>query len=327
MGYNERYFDIAYQKMGIRRSESLSAAENRRAEIYKKIPEYYELEKQLADTSKKLITIIVERAENVSEKVSALEKENICIQESMKRLLRTAGFPENYLEPVFHCGKCRDTGIYKGRWCECFNRLMLSAAAEDLNAVSPLKVSTFESFNIEYYPKEMDEELGADKRLIMTRNYDFCRKYADEFTVHSKGIFMIGATGLGKTHLSLAIADKVMKKGFSVIYGSAPELLRAAEKEYFGKSDNDIMQTLINCDLLILDDLGAELGKPLYTSLLYEIINSRISRSIPLIVNTNLTGKEIKNRYQDRIWSRLFSFEALFFRGNDIRTALALKND
>ncbi len=322
MGYNERYFDIAYRKIGLRHSESLSAAERRREEVYKKIPEYYELEKQLADTSKKLITIIVERL-NVPERVSALEKENLYIQDSMKQLMRKAGFPDNYLEPAFHCEKCGDTGIYKGRWCECFNRLMLSAAAEDLNAVSPLKVSTFESFHIEYYPRERDEELGADQRTIMTKNYEFCRKYADEFKVHSKGIFMIGATGLGKTHLSLAIADAVMRKGFSVIYGSVPELLRTVEKEYFGKSDNDTMQTLINCDLLILDDLGAEMDKPLYTSLLYEIINSRISRSIPLIVNTNLTGKEIKNRYQDRIWSRLFSFEVLFFCGNDIRTRLA----
>lgn len=320
---NEQYFNEAARQLERRRSENQAEADRRRREVYRKIPEYRVLEQQLADTSSRLIALILQHTDNIKDKVEELSKENLDIQKSMEQLLQTAGFSGDYLEPVYTCPKCHDTGSADGRRCDCFERLMLSAAAEQMNAVSPLTLSSFDSFNTALYPDVTEPAMNATQREVMESNLSFCRKYAENFTLESGGILMTGATGLGKTHLSLAIADTVIKKGYEVIYGSVPELLRTIEKEHFGRASGDTTEVLTGCDLLILDDLGAEMDKPLYTSVLYELINARVSRRLPLIVSTNLTGGGLRERYQDRISSRLFSFELLMFCGRDIRTQIS----
>lgn len=323
MSFNEQYFDRATVLLEQRRSRNKATEQLRREEVNRKLPEYAQLESQLAETSHKLISIMIQNKENAAEKLSKLEQSNLSLQQSMKELLAKGGFPEDYLEPVYTCESCRDKGYADGKWCECFIRLMLDEAAKEMNSVSPLKLSTFDSFKTEYYADTIDSTLGTSPRTIMSRNLEFCKSYADSFTEKSDSIFMTGGTGLGKTHLSLAIADAVIKKGYNVIYGSAPELLRVMEREYFGRADSDTMDALTKCDLLIFDDLGAEMDKPLYSSLIYELMNARISRGLPTIVSTNLGESELNRRYQDRILSRMLSFEVLMFAGTDIRRKIS----
>lgn len=319
MNYNEQYFDKAMAQLEARRSRNREQERLRRDEVRRKLPEYQRLEELLSDTSRQLISLIINDKENAPQKLQQLERNNLDIQANMNALLKQGGFSEDYLKPIYTCPLCHDKGSADGKWCECFRRMLLNAAAEDLNSISPLKLSTFDSFRTDYYSNEKDQTIGASPRVVMQRNLDFCRSYAEEFTTESCGILMTGATGLGKTHLSLAIANTVIRKGYNVIYGSAPELLRTLEREYFGKSDSDTMATLTACDLLVLDDLGAEMEKPLYTSFVYELINARVNRALPVIVSSNLSPALIKTRYQDRIWSRLFSFEVLMFIGSDVR--------
>ncbi len=322
MNVNEKYFDAAMEKLRQRREANSAAEQKRLKEVYEKIPQYPQLEKQLSDTSADIIRIMLGNKDDRQKLLKQIENDSLAIQHEQKFLLTQAGFPEDYLEPVYNCPLCKDKGIVNNQWCECFNRLMLAAAAEELNDVSPLKLSGFGSFDTGLYSDEKDSSFGTSPRDIMTKNLDFCLKYAHDFTPESDGIFMSGGTGLGKTHLSLAIADAVIKKGYSVIYCSAPEILRELEKQYYGRDDGNTMDSLTKCDLLILDDLGAELEKPVYTSLLYELINARISRGIPMIINSNCTANELKSRYQDRIWSRIFSYEVLMFVGQDVRRKL-----
>lgn len=322
MNYNEQYFDKAMAQLEARRSRNKAQENLRRDEVRRKLPEYQRLEELLSDTSRQLISLIINDRENAPQKLKQLEKNNLDIQANMNALLRQGGFSEDYLKPIYTCPLCRDKGSAGGKWCECFRRLLLNAAAEDLNSISPLKLSTFDSFRTDYYSDEKDQTIGASPRVVMQHNLNFCRSYAENFTMKSCGILMTGDTGLGKTHLSLAIANTVIRKGYNVIYGSAPELLRTLEREYFGKSDSDTMATLAACDLIVLDDLGAEMEKPLYTSLVYELINARVNRALPTIVSSNLSPAVIRSRYQDRIWSRLFSFEVLMFIGSDVRHIL-----
>lgn len=325
MSLNEEHFNKAFAQLEQRRSKNNITQKLRHDEVCDRIPEYAQLEKLLGETSHKLIALMLNSDDNKAEQLKQLEENNLSIQKNMEQLLVTGGFPSDYLKPVYTCPICKDKGTIDGRWCECFNRLMLSAAAQELNNVSPLSLSSFDNFRLDVYSEQNDPELGTSPRTIMQHNLNFCKKYSESFTTESDGILMNGGTGLGKTHLSLAIANRVLNKGYSVIYGSVPELLRTIEREYFGKSDADTMDTLTKCDLLILDDLGAEMDKPLYTSLLYELINARISRGLPMIISTNLGANDMKQRYQDRIWSRLFSLEVLVFAGGDVRRKLKKK--
>jgi DNA replication protein DnaC len=132
----------------------------------------------------------------------------------------------------------------------------------------------------------------------MQQNFDYCKNYAKDFHLPCDGIFMIGGTGLGKTHLSLSIAREVADKGFSVVYGSVPDLIRKIKDESFGHSDEEgeVLETIKECDLLVLDDLGAEHETKYNVSTIYEIINSRINSKKPTIVSTNFSVSEIRER-------------------------------
>ncbi|HCF83485.1 MAG TPA: hypothetical protein DER68_06105 [Ruminococcaceae bacterium] len=132
-------------------------------------------------------------------------------------------------------------------------------------------------------------------------------------------LFIYGDSGLGKTHLSLAIAARIIERDFCAVYISAPELIRNVDNEQFGRASGDTLSVIADCDLLILDDLGAENNNERSASLLYEVINGRISRSLPIIVSTNYSINELHTRYNDRILSRLLSMNVRFFEGNDNR--------
>ncbi len=322
MPFDKRIFEAAQERLAKRRSENKRVEDLRRIEIHGKIPEYGELERRLADTMSEIFSAIANKKANSEEIVSKAMSDNMEIQKKMGDLLEQNGYPRDYPDPVYTCQKCRDKGTADGKWCECFNRLLNTVAAEELNARSPLRLSTFESFNINHYSdkEKASKASPMTQREAMYNNYRECVNFAENFNGKGMGLLMIGDTGLGKTHLSLAAANRIIERGFCVIYDSAPEILRRIDKEQFGRADGDTMQLILDCDLLILDDLGSEPPKnERYISTLYEIINARQSRLLPMIINTNLKGDEIKERYSDRLFSRLLSMEVLLFCGNDYR--------
>ncbi|MCM1167317.1 MAG: ATP-binding protein [Lachnospiraceae bacterium] len=325
MALDKRYFDVAQKRLSNRRTANKQAEDERRMEIHRKIPKYCELECRLADTMTKIVSVVAAKAPDADEQVRAAIASNLTLQREMESLLAENGYPRDYLAPIFTCDKCKDTGTYNGGWCECFNKILNAAAAEELNSRSPLKLSSFDSFDLGLYPKTPDPALGETPYNIMRQNFAECKRFADGFNGHGYGLFMLGGTGLGKTHLSLAAANDIIQKGYCVIYGSVPELLRQLDKEQFKNADGDTMALAAECDLLILDDLGAENNTDRCTSLLYEMINARQSRSLPMIINTNLDMEQLKARYRDRLWSRLFSMKVLLFCGEDNR--LKINND
>lgn len=321
MGINEQYFSAAMERLEERRRANRLESDMRRSEVESKIPEYRELSLKLGETGSEIVRLVM-RGGDTSKELAEVEHRNLEIQKRLAELLYENGYPEGYLKPIYTCPICQDKGIVNDKWCQCFQKLLMEETARELNRNSPLSLSSFESFRLDLYPDVINPALRVSERAIMQRNLEFCKSYAENFTEQSEGILMSGATGLGKTHLSLAIASKVLQKGYTVIYGSSPELLHTLEREYFGKSDKDTMSALTGCDLLIFDDLGAEMDKPLYESLLYEIINARVCRRLPMIVSTNYNTTDLQKHYPDKICSRLLSFRLMAFFGNDIRRVL-----
>ena len=252
----------------------------------------------------------------VEKHIKRLSEKNLEAQRKKANLLKQNGFDEDYLEVPYTCKKCEDTGFVNGKFCECHLKLLQQLSFDELCKLSSLKLSSFESFSLDYYRNPAERERMSDV-------FEYCRDYAEDFDCQSPNLYFYGKTGLGKTHLSLAIANGVIKKGYNVVYGSAQNLFSKIEREKFGRSnepDGTTEDILLNCDLLILDDLGAEFSTAFTVSAIYNIINTRLCEGRPTIINSNLEFDEIEKKYSSRIASRIIgNYVSIEFCGEDIR--------
>ncbi len=321
MPYSQKVYETANRRFEARKMKNKQIADQRREEIFQKIPEYSELETELAGTMTTSIQAIADRNPDSKEIIRRAMEHNLEIQADMERLLEAHGYPRDYMSKIYYCDKCRDSGFVEEGRCDCYSQLLKVAAAEEFNENSTLKLCRFEDFDLSLYPDNDTTMLGVSSRTAMAKNLELCVEFAKNFPGNGKGLLITGLTGLGKTHLSLSIANEVIQRGYSVIYNSAPEVLTTLEKESFGRSNTDIMPMITSCDLLILDDLGTEYKSDRIPTFLYEILNTRLNRSLPTIVNTNLDVEELNRRYSDRICSRLLSMRILMFVGKDNRFA------
>lgn len=330
MPYAKRFYEQAENEIKRRRFDSESTLNSRIEEAEKLIPEISEIRKQLSQTSIELSKLILRREKNFRSNFDKIRDQNLQGQQMIKKLLAGKGLPENYLEPSYFCDLCHDTGNYGGERCECFKKLLNKFAVDALNSEANMPKCDFEHFSLSYYDGKTDAN-GMDCRRKMEENLNFCKEYALSFSLRSPSLFLLGKTGVGKTHISLSIAKKVAEQGFTVAYGSLINYLRIIEKEQFGRAENtetDTVQTLIGADLLILDDLGSEFRTSFSESALYNIINSRINLELPTIISSNLTADELQKNYNDRIISRIFGiFTTLMFVGEDIRSIKRLRGE
>lgn len=319
MSYLEKYYIMAEIELKNRKTRNLEQQQEQIAKAEASIPGLRTLRKQLSSGGAKLASILVSGGD-IKKNVEKIAEENLSVQREIGELLLENGFKPNCLDPVYSCEKCHDTGIYNNERCSCFMNDVRRFQCMELNSSSAMNLCSFDTFDLNFYPENAESTSGVSIRRIMKNNYDFCRDYVDKFCLPQTGILMNGGTGLGKTHLSLAIGKEVIEKGYSVIYGSAPNLLKKLENENFrGSDDTDTAQLLQECDLLIIDDLGAEFESKFNYSAIYNLLNTRMNTGRPVIVNTNLQMSEIQKRYGDRIASRLLTMEILTFYGNDIR--------
>lgn len=322
MSYSQRIYERASAELERRRDRALAEQKKRHDEALKKLPELLDIEKEMSATGLAAVKAIG-MGGNAKAYIEKLAAQNLSAQEKRVKLLAKAGYPMDYLEMQFVCNKCEDSGFVNGRTCECRSSLLRTLAFAELSELSPVESSTFESFHLDFYPKGIDKETDISPYSRMKEIFTFCRDYAEDFGTSSSSLFMHGKTGLGKTHLSLAIAGQVVSQGYGVIYGSAQNLLNKLERERFSRNNEDTgnaEQALLECDLLILDDLGTEFSTSFTVAAIYNIINTRISRGLPVIINTNLTPEELEQKYTQRITSRITgNYVSLQFCGRDIR--------
>ncbi len=224
----------------------------------------------------------------------------------------------------YDCDACKDTGYINGKICNCIHTAAKAILIESLSTSLPLSSCRFENFDLNYYPTKSED--GTSPRKYMTAVFKMCREYVINFDPQkSESLLFMGNTGLGKTHLTLSIVYELLNRGFNVIYGAAYNLFGEMESEHFDRHTNTAYTAAIECDLLVIDDLGGEFVSPYIQSLLYNIINTRDLSGKPTIINTNLTMGEIATRYTPRVASRLFKYNSEKFIGDDIRLQKALE--
>ena len=243
-------------------------------------------------------------------------------RQKLTALLAASGRPADALEPKFSCKLCQDTGTVNGRTCSCVHKVMQQLRRQEIEQLSSLSISSFDTMELRYYPNQMDEHLGEPIRTYMSSLLDDLRAYADEFDHHSESLMLIGNAGLGKTHAALAIAGLVLEQGHDVIYVSSPDFFGKIEASRFDPSgDADtLLRTASTADLLILDDLGTEFVTPYFITVFYSLLNNRLGAGLPTIITTNITdGALLEKRYTEKISSRLSAFIPFRFLGEDIR--------
>lgn len=321
MSYKRSMYIKAKDILSQRKATAEKEAEMRHSAAVAICPELAQVEREMASHGADVVKAVGMGA-NLDEYIKNLATANLRAQAKRKELLKSAGFPEDYLDVKYTCEICKDTGYNKEFYCQCYRKLIRDVARQELGANSPLKKCTFDSFRLDRYPDVVDSVIGINQREHMKNNFEYCKDYAKNFTTDSPGLFMYGKTGLGKTHLSLAIANEVIDKGYDVYYGSIQSIMDKLESEHFGRlpREDSIKEDVLNCDLLIIDDLGTEFTTQYTTAELYNIINSRILSSLPTIISTNLDLTEIAQTYSQRVASRIIgNSDAMYFCGKDIR--------
>lgn len=249
-------------------------------------------------------------------------------KQDLTALLASSGRPADALEPHFTCKKCQDTGMFEGHTCICVHKLMQKLRREEIESLSSLSISSFDTMELRYYPNTMDDKLGEPVRSYMGSLLAELRAYAEEFDRSSESLMLFGNAGLGKTHAALAIAGIVLEKDFDVIYVSSPDFFSKLEALHFGADpggeEETLLQTAAGADLLILDDLGTEFNSSFFLSTLYSLLNNRLGAHLPTIVTTNITdGALLEKLYTEKISSRLSAFVPCLFAGQDIRSQKA----
>lgn len=321
MGYNRenlRRIRREYDGKNLRVKEE---AEARAAALRAQIPELALLDESLRATGMKIMDAASRfRGEALDAAIAALREENKELQARRRACLAANGFPADYTEPKYECDLCKDTGAYQMKMCRCMREKLVLAGYESSGIANLMRTQSFETFDPEY---QSGAHLAEEYRGIVKA----CRRYAEEFNgKEGKNLLFYGGPGVGKTHLSTAIAKTVIENGFDVVYETASNLLSDFETERFDRAyrtDPDapsLSARYFECDLLIIDDLGTEMTNQFTISVLYNLLNTRMNKALSTLISTNLPPEELRKRYTDRLASRLFgAYRPILFKGTDVR--------
>ncbi len=317
MGYNKENYRRIRRTYQTKYLTAYEKADERMREVHAKSPEIAAIDRELSMTGAEIAMAAIGAGADYSKRLVAVQEKNQRLQASRAALMTALGYPVDYTLPPYECEKCKDTGFIETKMCECMHRELVLAAFESSGIGALLATQSFESFDLSYYSAENGD------RSRMQYNFDLLKGYAERFDLQSKNLLFCGATGLGKTHLSTAVARLVIERGFDVYYTTAIGMLADFEHARFGRGEDRAAADptrYVDCDLLILDDLGTEVSNQFTNSTIYMVLNERINLKRPTIINTNLSAREMKARYTDRIASRLLGeYVPVLFVGTDIR--------
>lgn len=314
MNLSNTQYDSIQREYDAIRTRNRHLSERRRDEVYRTVPGYEDAAGAVASLSVRYGRMMLEEP---SEDLSARYREALsALSEKKAKLLTDAGFPADYLEPIYDCPDCRDTGYADGGRCHCFRQRMIRLLYAQSNLQEHLAKENFSTLSYRFYE---GEDLVNFKKAVETS-----RSFVENFKTDYRNLIFYGAVGTGKSFLSGCIAKELLEQGCSVIYFSAIGLFNLLAQYSFQSNDKEMLyktcEDLYNCNLVIVDDLGTEVTNSFTNSQFFSFINERHLRKKATVINTNLGIEDLKNRYSERILSRLagdYIFRKL--TGPDIR--------
>ena len=322
MALSNSQYDAIMREYGRQQIENHHKLEERRKEIYARLPVVRQLEAEIAERSVACAKKLLEGDKGVLDR---LKEDLRDLREQKALIIRAAGYPDDYLELHYRCPDCRDTGLVDGRKCHCFLQAQMKLLHAQSNLEDVLERENFKALSYEYYDDaEILPQLGITNAAYMRRVVAGCKEFVRVFDKKHDNLLFTGSTGVGKTFLTNCIARELMDDFHSVIYLTASDLFDVFSRNKFDYDNaedmKDMYRFILDCDLLIIDDLGTELNNSFTSSQLFYCINERMNMSRSTIISTNLTLARLRDSYTDRVTSRIMSgYRIIPLYGGDIR--------
>lgn len=304
-----------------RQAASRALLSNRQKEIEQVLPAYTALRAQIIENSMNFArTSLFSTESNGAEE---LRRQNEELSKKKEALLVANGYPADYLSPVYTCKDCQDTGMIGEERCHCFKQAVVDLLYAQSNVAAIIKEENFDTFSFDYYNDTVIEpKTKLTPRQNIKRIYDTCQNFVTNFDLEFNNLLFYGNSGLGKTFLSHCIAKELLGTAHTVLYLTAYELFDILGKAMYDEDEGFAAsgEHILDCDLLIIDDLGTELATAFTMSRLNLCINERFLNRRATIISTNFGVQELADHYGERNFSRIFSsYTPLRFFGEDIR--------
>lgn len=308
-----------YEETRNRHQRELSS---RRGSVYKELPVLSELDARMAEASVSAVKAALDGDPSV---LARLREDNLLISGQKKQILAAAGYPEDYLELTYTCPDCKDTGFIGNDKCHCFKQALTFALSRTSTLKHLLEKENFSTFSFSYYDdRTADNQLKLTPRENMQKIVADAKSFTENFDTTPRSILIYGNTGVGKTFLTNCIAKELLDSAHHVVYMTSHGLFETFESHRFNHEDTtedaSLYDYIFRCDLLIIDDLGTELSNSFTNSMLYTCLNERQLRQKSTIISTNLSLEQLRDRYSERIFSRITGNYTLWkLIGKDIR--------
>lgn len=321
MALSNAQYDAIMRVYGQRQLDNFHRQKEAVKHAYEQLPRLRELDERISSASVAAAQQMIEGDKQASERLKVFIAE---ISAEKKSLLEQAGLGAGYLDLHYTCPDCRDTGFIDGEKCHCFKRMQMKLLYAQSNIDQIVKRENFETFDLNIFDNRqpIDAAGGMTNREYMKQLKEYLQGWVERFDQAHGNLIFMGSPGVGKTFLTNCVAKALMDRYHSVVYLTSTDLFDSFSRSNYQDEaeQRDMSDAVMNCDLLIIDDLGTELTNSFTTSKLFYVINQRLVFRKSVVISTNLTFKNLRDNYSDRIVSRIMSdYEIIPLYGKDQR--------